>query len=89
VKDETIRGQNAKSTVMTKLEYDQGYSERLKERQKENETLHKGVLEYRTEMHEKQRIFEAQQKENALKRNPFNAKMTKWSMENATKKQTK
>lgn len=29
VKDESVRADNAKSTVMSKLEYDNGYQERL------------------------------------------------------------
>jgi len=43
------------------------------------------VLEYKTDMHEKQKEFEQQQKINSMKRNPFNAKITQMSMQNATK----
>ncbi len=53
VKDETVRALNARTTVMEKLEYDKGYSERLETQKRENEVIHKGVLEYKTEMHEK------------------------------------
>ena len=38
--------------MIEKLEYDKGYSERLDVRKKENETLHKGTLAYKTEMHD-------------------------------------
>ena len=43
---------------MEKLEYDRGYSERLETQKRENEVIHKGVLEYKTEMHERQARFE-------------------------------
>jgi hypothetical protein len=93
VKDETIRAINAKDTVMEKLEYDKGYSERLETQKRENEIIHKGVLEYKTEMHERQARYEDQSKLNKLKRNPFNAKINEQSLANATKvkerKQTK
>jgi hypothetical protein len=52
VKDETIRADNAKSQVMTKLQADRVYQDSLQARKKENEVIHKGVLEYRTDMHE-------------------------------------
>lgn len=58
VKDETIRASNAKSSVMVKLEQDKKYMEHLTSKKKENEKIHKGVLEYKTEMHEKQKEFE-------------------------------
>lgn len=57
VKDETIRATNAKDTVLDKLTYDQGFQERLATRKKENETLHKGTLGYKTEMHDMQKDF--------------------------------
>jgi hypothetical protein len=60
---------------MQKLEYDKGYAERLETQKRENEVIHKGVLEYKTEMHEMQTRFEDQAKVNKLKRNPFNAKI--------------
>lgn len=58
VKDETIRATNAKDTVNGKLDYDAGYEERLSIRKKENETLHKGNLNYKTDMHDRQKEFE-------------------------------
>lgn len=85
MKDETIRANNAKASVMTKLEQDKKYMEHLQSKKKENEKIHKDVLEYKTEIHERQREFETQQKINNLKRNPFNAKINQQSMANATK----
>lgn len=85
VKDETVRALNARTTVMEKLEYDKGYSERLETQKRENEIIHKGVLEYKTEMHEKQRVFEAKSKVNKDKRNPFERKINEQSLANATK----
>lgn len=38
---------------MVKLEYDKGYSERLQTQKRENEVIHKGVLEYKSGMHER------------------------------------
>lgn len=75
VKDETVRAHNARTTVMEKLEYDKGYAERLETQKRENEVIHKGVLEYKTEMHEKQKVFEAKAKVNKDKRNPFERKI--------------
>ncbi len=78
---------------MEKLEYDKGYSERLATQKRENEVIHKGVLEYKSDLHERQTRFEEQAKVNKLKRNPFNAKINEQSLANATKakerKQTK
>ena len=70
---------------MEKLEYDKGYSERLENQKRENEIIHKGVLEYKTEMHEKQRVYEAKIKVNKDKRNPFERKINEQSLANATK----
>lgn len=44
VKDQTIRAENKKNEVMDKLEYDLEYKERLEVRKKENEMLHKKIL---------------------------------------------
>lgn len=57
VKDETIRANNARTEVQSKLDYDKGFQDRLATRKKENETLHKGTLAYKTEMHEREREF--------------------------------
>ena len=75
VKDETVRATNAKSTVMAKLEYDKSYEERLLSKRKENEVIHKSVLEYKSDKHHQQKQFETQLKHNQTKRNPFNAKI--------------
>lgn len=85
VKDETVRAGNARETVMEKLRYDQGYQERLQTQKKENEVIHKGVLEYKSEMHGRQAEFEAEAKEAKAKRNPFNAKINEQSLANATR----
>lgn len=44
VKDSTVRAENKKNEVTTKLDYDKGYAERLAIRKKENEMLHKSTL---------------------------------------------
>ena len=49
-----MRADFAKGTVVDKLEYDQGYKQRLDTRKKENEVLHKNTLEYKAAQHEKQ-----------------------------------
>ena len=85
VKDETVRALNARETVVEKLEYDRGYQERLTTQKRENEVIHKGVLEYKSDMHERQSRFEAEAKQTKLKRNPFNAKINEQSLANATK----
>ncbi len=85
VKDETIRAGNARTSVLEKLEYDRGYAERLETQKRENEVIHKGVLEYKSEMHERQAKFAEQAKVNKTKRNPFNAKINEQSMQNATR----
>jgi len=43
------------------------------------------VLEYKTDMHERQKQFEEEAKVTKLKRNPFNAKINEQSLQNATK----
>lgn len=43
---------------MDKLKYDRGYQDRLNTRKRENEVLHKGTLEYKSDMHGKQKNFE-------------------------------
>ena len=53
VKDQTVRADNARTSVMDKLNYDKGYKDRLNTRKRENEVLHKGTLEYKSEMHMK------------------------------------
>ena len=54
VKDKTVRAENAKTSVLEKLEYDRGYADRLNTRKRENEVLHKNTLEYKASQHEKQ-----------------------------------
>lgn len=85
VKDESVRAKNARDSVMDKLEYDKGYQERLTFQKRENEVIHKGVLEYKTDMHERQHLFEQEAKVTKQKRNPFNAKINEQSLQNATK----
>ena len=48
VKDQLVMADNAKATVVSKLEYDKGYADRLNTRKKENEVLHKNTLEYKS-----------------------------------------
>lgn len=54
VKDHSVRADNARTSVMAKLNYDKGYMDRLNTRKRENEVLHKNTLEYKSEMHAKQ-----------------------------------
>jgi hypothetical protein len=54
-------------------------------RRKENETLHKSTLAYKTDMHDKEKQLYEDLKVANLKRNPFNAKINAESLENATK----
>ena len=75
VKDQGVRAENAKTTVMSKLEYDQGYTNRLNTRKRENEVLHKNTLEYKASQHEKQQAAESTLREAQKKRNPFVAKV--------------
>lgn len=79
-----MRATNFKNEVVSKLEYDKGYQERLGTRKKENEQLHKKTLEYKSNMHEKTKQFKEQLKEHELKRKPFNAKINEQSLANAT-----
>ena len=53
VKDQTIRADNAKTSVMDKLVSDRDYADRLATRKKENEVLHKNTLQYKAQQHEK------------------------------------
>ena len=55
--DQLVRATNFKNEVVSKLEYDKGYQERLGTRKKENEQLHKKTLEYKSNMHEKTKQF--------------------------------
>ena len=84
VKDQTVRADNAKSTVVKKLEYDRGYADRLNTRKKENEVLHKNTLEYKSQQHQKQQEQEGKLKEKEKKRQPFNAKINEQSLAKAT-----
>ena len=59
VKDQTVRADNAKTSVLEKLEYDKGYTDRLNTRKRENEVLHKNTLEYKASQHEKQTMAES------------------------------
>ena len=84
VKDQTVRADNAKASVMTKLVADQDYKERLNTRKKENEVLHKNTLQYKATQHEKQANFRANLKEKEKKRQPFVAKINEQSLAKAT-----
>merc|ERR1712176_700288 len=84
VKDQTVRADNAKASVVKKLEYDRGYADRLSTRKKENEVLHKNTLEYKSQQHQKQQDQEAALKEKEKKRQPFNAKINEQSLAKAT-----
>jgi len=53
VKDESVRAKNARDSVIEKLEYDRGYQDRLETQKKENEVIHKGLLEYKADMHQR------------------------------------
>ena len=57
VKDQIVRSDNAKASVLEKLSYDKSYQDRLQTRKKENEVLHKNTLEYKSQMHAKQQEF--------------------------------
>ena len=46
---------NAKTHVLEKLQKDKAFDEKLLSQKKENEVIHKGVLEYKTTMHERQK----------------------------------
>ena len=58
VSDQLVRATNAKNEVTQKITYDRGFADRLLTQKKENEVLHKKTLEYKQNMHEKQRNFE-------------------------------
>ena len=75
VKDQTVRAENAKTSVLEKLEYDRGYTDRLNTRKRENEVLHKNTLEYKASQHEKQQMAERNLQEAQRKANPFVAKV--------------
>ena len=55
VKDQTVMATNAKTQVLEKLSKDKAFDEKLQSQKKENEVIHKGVLEYKTTMHERQK----------------------------------
>ena len=84
VKDQYVRADFAKGTVVDKLEYDQGYKQRLDTRKKENEVLHKNTLEYKAAQHEKQQAAEGTLREAQKKRQPFVAKVNEQSLAKAT-----
>jgi len=63
VSDQLVRATNAKNDVMGKITYDRGFADRLNTQKKDNEVLHKKTLEYKQNMHEKQRNQEGNLKE--------------------------
>lgn len=63
VTDALVRATNAKNDVYDKINYDRDFAERLLVQKKENEVLHKKTLEYKQNMHEKQKHFEENLKE--------------------------
>lgn len=84
VKDQTVRAENAKTSVLEKLNYDRDYTDRLNTRKRENEVLHKNTLEYKASQHEKQKLAEQTLVEAQKKRNPFVAKVNEQSLAKAT-----
>lgn len=86
VKDQTVRADHDRNNVLSKLNYDKDYQDRLTTRKKENEVLHKNTLGYKSDMHAKQREHENNLKVATAKRNPFNAKINQQSLQNATKR---
>ena len=84
MKDQTVRADNSKTSVLQKLEYDRGYTDRLNTRKRENEVLHKNTLEYKASQHEKQQVSEDALKDAQRKRNPFVAKVNEQSLAKAT-----
>ena len=84
VKDQTIRADNAKASVMSKLVSDKDYADRLMTRKKENEVLHKNTLQYKAQQHEKQLQFKMDLKDKEKKRQPFVAKINEQSLVKAT-----
>lgn len=81
-----MRAEYSKQGVLEKITYDRGYQDRLSVRKKDNEVLHKKTLEYKSNMHAKQKDFEQELREKTLKRNPFNAKINEMSLAGAEKK---
>lgn len=79
-----MQAENAKTSVLEKLEYDRGYTDRLNTRKRENEVLHKNTLEYKATMHEKQLVAKHNLREAQKKRNPFVAKVNEQSLAKAT-----
>ena len=75
VSDQLVRATNAKNDVMAKITYDRNFAERLSTQKKDNEVLHKKTLEYKQNMHEKQRNQKHNLQETTAKRLPFNAKI--------------
>ena len=84
-----MRAENAKTSVLEKLEYDRGYTNRLDTSKRENEVLHKNTLEYKASQHEKQQMAEHGLKEAQKKRNPFVAKVNEQSLAKATQYRAK
>ena len=84
MKDQGVRADFAKGTVVNKLEYDQGYAQRLDTRKKENEVLHKNTLEYKAAQHEKQQAAEGTLRAAQKKRQPFVAKVNEQCLAKAT-----
>ena len=85
VKDQTVMATNAKTQVLEKLSKDKAFDEKLQSQKKENEVIHKGVLEYKTTMHERPKESEMKLRMDKDKRNPFNAKINQESLAQATK----
>jgi hypothetical protein len=75
VKDQTIKATNKKHEVEEKIIQDQTYADKLSTIKHENEVFHKGVLEYRSQMHTMQVEKAEQQKIEKDKKNPFVAKV--------------
>lgn len=80
VKDQTVRADNAKSQVVSKLEFDKNYKDRLNTGKKENEVLHKNTLQYKAGQHEKQMQFKEDLRTKQRKMNPFVAKINEQSL---------
>lgn len=74
---------------MSKITYDRDFADRLNTQKKDNEVLHKKTLEYKQNMHEKQRNQEENLKEGQAKRLPFNAKINHMSITNAQNMKTR
>lgn len=89
VKDQTVMATNAKTHVMDKLLKDKAFDEKLQSKRKENEVIHKGVLEYKTTMHDRQKDSELQLRIDKDKKNPFTGKINQENLANATKAKEK